>query len=236
MRGDRLPINTRFMVERLVSYGKRAPKATDELAPHVVIRNIRNSLHMTQAQLARRAGMPQSHLAKIETGKVDVQLSTLRRILRALNCEAVFLPKFLKSPQEVLRERIKDVARRKVARVAGTMALERQRPDERMILALIRSEEERLLARPTSEVWEDTWAQSGASIVRDEEAVKSRRAQMPVLIIDKEDDRDTLRFWLGQPVEARIDAMEFLRRQTYLTTGNEALPRFQHTMQLRDRQ
>ncbi|MBI4056988.1 MAG: helix-turn-helix domain-containing protein [Elusimicrobia bacterium] len=225
-----------MMVERLVSYGKQVPNPTEELAPHVVIRNIRNTLHMTQAQLARRAEMPQSHLAKIETGKVDVQLSTLRRILRALNCEAVFLPKFHKAPQEVLRERIREVARRKVARVAGTMALERQRPDERMVRALIRSEEERLLARPTSEVWEDTWAQAGASVVRDEAAVKSRRAQMPVRIVDKEDDRDTLRFWLEQPVEARIDAMEFLRRQTYLTTGNEALPRFQHVIQLRGRE
>lgn len=77
-----------------------------------------------------------------------------------------------------------------------------------------------------------------ASVVRDEVEVKARRAQMPVRMIDKEeeDDRDTLRFWLEQPVEARIDAMEFLRRQTYLTTGNVTLPRFQYVIQLRDRQ
>jgi len=223
------------MVERLVSYGKRVPEATEELAPHVVIRNIRNSLHMTQAQLARRAEMPQSHLAKIETGKIDIQLSTLRRILRALNCEAVVVPKFRKAPRQALLERIREVARRKVARVAGSMALEKQQPDRRMIRALIRSEEERLTARPSSEVWEDAWAQTGASVVCDQPSAKARRARMPVRIVDKEDDGDVLRFWLEQPAEARIDAMEFLRRQTYLATGKKALPHFERSIRLRDR-
>ncbi len=236
MGRDKLPVTTQYRVERLVSYGKKIPEATGELAPHIVIRTIRNSLHMTQAQLAGRSEMPQSHLAKIETGKVDVQLSTLRRILRALNCEAVFLPKFQKAPREVLRQRIKEVARRKVARVVGAMALEQRKPDERMIRALRRSEELRLMARPTAEVWEDVGLRGEASAVNDRTDVKPRRAQMSVRIIDKEDDRDTLRFWLAQPIEARIGAMEFLRRQTYLTTGKETLPPFQYVIQLRDRE
>lgn len=213
MRQNKFPDGAQFLAERLVSYGKRVPEAAGEIAPHVVIRTIRNSLHMTQAQLARRAGMPQSHLAKIETGKVDLQLGTLRRILRALNCETLVLPKFHKSPQEALQERIKEVARHRVARAAGAMGLGRLR-------SLIRSEEERLRARPTSKIWEET----------------RRRAQMPVLLVDREDDRETLRFWLEQPVEARIDAMEFLRRQTYLTTGKRALPHFERSFRLRDRQ
>lgn len=52
--------------------------------PHAVIRELRKEQGLTQAQLARRAGLPQSHLAKIEAGKVDMQLSTLRRLFRAL--------------------------------------------------------------------------------------------------------------------------------------------------------
>jgi len=223
------------MVERLVSYGKKVPAATGELAPHIVIRNIRNALHMTQAQLARRAEMPQSHLAKIERGKVDVQLSTLRRILRALNCEAVFIPKFHRVPQEALRERIRDVARRKVEHVTGSMALERQRPDQRMIRALIRSEEERLLARPSSEVWEDAAAPGAASRAKDHASTKARRAPMPIRIVDKEDDKDTLRFWLTQPPKARIDAMEFLRRQMAAIKGEKSLPPFVYEIQLRNR-
>ncbi len=227
LRKDSLPVSSRMMLDRLVSCGKKLPETMEEFAPHVVIRRIRNALHMTQAQLAKRAGMPQSHLAKIETGKVDVQLSTLRRILRAMYCEAVVLPKFLKSPQAALAERIKEVARRKIARVAGTMALEKQLPDDKVIHALIRSEEERLMSRPSADIWEETWTSGGASGMRDK--------QMPVRIVEKEDDRDTLRFWLTQPPEARISAMEFLRRQVYLVTGKKTLPHLARSIQLRDR-
>lgn len=58
---------------------------------------------------------------------------------------------------------------------------------------------------------------------------------MPVRIAEKEDDRDALRFWLAQPPEARINAMEFLRRQVYLVTGKAALPHLARSIQLRDR-
>jgi len=237
LRKDGLPVSSRIVMDQLVSCGKKIPEATARLAPHVVIRRIRNALHMTQAQLAKRAGMPQSHLAKIESGKVDVQLSTFSRILRAMYCEAVVLPKFLKSPQAVLAERIKEVATRKVARVAGSMAVEKQAPDDKMTRGLIRSEEERLMSRPSAEIWEETWDPAGASVVRDEAEVKARRAQMPVRIIDmdKEDDRDTLRFWLTQSPEARIDAMEVLREQYYALSGQKSLPRLAHSIQVRGR-
>ena len=226
LRKDSLPVSSRMMVDRLVSCGKKLPEATEEFAPHVVIRRIRNALRMTQAQLAKRAGLPQSHLAKIEAGRVDVQLSTLRRIFRAMYCEAVVLPKFLKSPRVALAERIKEVARLKIERISGTMALEKTLPDHKMIRALIRSEEDRLMSRPSADIWEEAWTPGGASVVRDR--------QMPVRIVEKEDDRDALRFWLTQPPEARINAMEFLRRQAYLVTGNKTLPRFAHSIQLRE--
>lgn len=105
MKKHRISPGESRLLERLVVYGERAPEPTPELAPHGVIRIIRNALHMTQAQLARRAALPQSHLAKIETGRVDVQISTFRRILRAMYCEAVVLPRFLKTPRTVLAER-----------------------------------------------------------------------------------------------------------------------------------
>ncbi|OGS04790.1 MAG: hypothetical protein A3G41_04060 [Elusimicrobia bacterium RIFCSPLOWO2_12_FULL_59_9] len=234
LRKDSLPVSSRIMMERLISFGKKVPEATEEFAPHVVIRRIRNALHMTQAQLAKRAGMPQSHVAKIETGKVDVQLSTLRRILRAMYCEAVVLPKFLISPQAALAERIQEVACRKIARVSGSMALENQLPDDKMIRALIRSEEDRLMSRPSAEIWEETWVPGGASAAQDQPQARSARTPMPVRIVEKENDRDALRFWLTQTPEARISAMEFLRRQVYLVTGKKTLPRLERSIQLRD--
>jgi transcriptional regulator with XRE-family HTH domain len=165
-----------------------------------MIRKIRRALGMTQAQLAARADLPQSHLAKIETGRVDVQIGTLKRILRALHCELVLVPRFLKTPRQAVRERIQE-------------------------LSLSRSERKRLRGRASSRIWEDRGGFVGASLVRD----------MPVRLVDKEDDQDALRYWLSQPPEARIDAMEFLRRQACLVAGREELPRLARSIKLRAR-
>ncbi|MFA5140002.1 MAG: helix-turn-helix domain-containing protein [Elusimicrobiota bacterium] len=183
--------------------------AAEGSAPHVLIRETRSALRMTQAQLARRAGLPQSHVAKIESGRVDVQLSTLRRILQAMFCEVVVLPKFIKTPKGAVAERIKEVARRKVARVMGA-----ERPRGRMVRALIRAEEERLVSRPSSEIWRDP---------------------PHVRIVEREDDRDALRFWLAQPPQARIDAMEFLRRQALMVQGKTGFPRLERSFRMRSR-
>ncbi len=104
------PAEDARLLERLVRLGAGMPGTLEDLSPHIVIRTIRRGLRMTQAQLARRAGLPQSHLAKIETGKVDIQLSTLTRILKAMYCDAILIPKFLKTPQEALGERVKEVS------------------------------------------------------------------------------------------------------------------------------
>jgi transcriptional regulator with XRE-family HTH domain len=42
---------------------------------------------LTQAELARRAGVPQSTVAKIERGRRDPSLSTLERLVRAAGLE-----------------------------------------------------------------------------------------------------------------------------------------------------
>ena len=42
---------------------------------------------MSQTELARKAGLSQAHIAKIESGKVDPRFSTVERILRCLKDE-----------------------------------------------------------------------------------------------------------------------------------------------------
>lgn len=205
MSKERLPITRRRILKRLVSYGIKAPEAAQGLAPHVVIRAIRNGLRMTQAQLARRAGMPQSHVAKIETGKVDAQLSTLRKILRAMFCEMVLVPKFKKTPQAAIAGRVKEVARRR---------------------GLTRSEEKRLMSHPSSAIWEEPPPKLNPS---------GERAEMPLRIVAKNDDRADLRFWLGKSSAERVDAMEFLREQYYALSGHKTLPRLARAVQVTER-
>ncbi len=49
-----------------------------------IIRKIRKELGITQEELARKAGVTQAYIAKLESGKVDPRLSTFNRILQAL--------------------------------------------------------------------------------------------------------------------------------------------------------
>jgi len=51
------------------------------------IRRLRQKVGMSQTELARRAGVSQAHIAKIESGKVDPRYSTVERILRCLKEE-----------------------------------------------------------------------------------------------------------------------------------------------------
>ncbi len=49
-----------------------------------IIRKIRKELGITQEELAKKAGVTQAYIAKLESGKVDPRLSTFNRILQAL--------------------------------------------------------------------------------------------------------------------------------------------------------
>lgn len=48
---------------------------------------------LTQKELGCRVGMPQSHISKIESGGVDLQLSSLTELSRALDLEVTLVPR-----------------------------------------------------------------------------------------------------------------------------------------------
>lgn len=51
------------------------------------IKKLRLKAGMSQCELAKKAGVSQAHIAKIETGKVDPRFSTVKRILECLQEE-----------------------------------------------------------------------------------------------------------------------------------------------------
>lgn len=59
------------------------------------IRMSRESEGISQTELSRRVGIPQSHISKIESGAVDIQLSSLEQIARGLGYEVRLIPKSL---------------------------------------------------------------------------------------------------------------------------------------------
>jgi transcriptional regulator with XRE-family HTH domain len=138
---------------RYFQIGLQAPSGVP--SPAVLIRELRKRLRMTQSQLAKRAGLPQSHIAKIESNKVDLRLSTIQKIFHALRGQPVLLLKPEEEVNHLLAAQAKVAARRRIDRLVGSMSLEKQRPDPGTLEQLLKEEEAHLLRHPASEIWDE---------------------------------------------------------------------------------
>ena len=118
------------------------------------IRILRDSLRMTQAELASRAKITQPHLAGIESGKTDPQISTLRRIFEAMSCDLVLEPRPRKPIKELLRGRARSVALKRLKQSMGTMALEHQAPEADVFKQLLEKRTDEILTDRREKLWQ----------------------------------------------------------------------------------
>ncbi|HET6629076.1 MAG TPA: helix-turn-helix transcriptional regulator [Woeseiaceae bacterium] len=65
--------------------------ATEYLA--TTLRIARKAKGLSQRALARLVGVPQGHISKIENGAVDLRVSTLVELARALDLELTLVPR-----------------------------------------------------------------------------------------------------------------------------------------------
>ncbi len=121
------------------------------------IRETREALGMSAAQLAARLGVSQPTVAKMETAEAagTVSVQSLRRTAEALGCRLVyaFVPET--SLEARLTAQAEEVARRVIGRVAHTMRLEAQggeAAEEQAQVAALAAELVRTLSR-------DLWAE-----------------------------------------------------------------------------
>lgn len=57
------------------------------------LKQARKAKGLSQAALAKRAGVPQSHISRIETTGVDLRLSSVAELARALDLELMLVPR-----------------------------------------------------------------------------------------------------------------------------------------------
>jgi HTH-type transcriptional regulator / antitoxin HipB len=50
---------------------------------------------LTQAELGKKVGLPQSYVSKVEGGSIDIRLSSLLELARALELEPILVPRSL---------------------------------------------------------------------------------------------------------------------------------------------
>ena len=71
-----------------VKYGKPGTEKRDEFEVKAqafvvgeMIKEARKQAHMTQEQLAEKTGTKKSYISRLENGKIDIQISTLFKII-----------------------------------------------------------------------------------------------------------------------------------------------------------
>lgn len=100
------------------------------------IRAIRDALGMTSAQLARRMGVTQPRIAKLEAAELKsaVTLASLEKAADALGCTLVYALVPRQPLERTIHDRATQKARQMLARVQHTMALEDQATDRNVLV------------------------------------------------------------------------------------------------------
>ena len=96
------------------------------------VRAIRDALGMTAEQLGGRIGVTQSTVQRLETSEAadTIQLNSLRRLAEGLGCELVYVLVPRETLSATYDAAARDVARRELARLSHSMALEDQAVDD----------------------------------------------------------------------------------------------------------
>lgn len=71
--------------KKSTNFAKDYKKENQQLQVAVEVRNLRDKLGMTQRQFGKLVGKPQSTIARIESGKMNVSINVLDEIADATN-------------------------------------------------------------------------------------------------------------------------------------------------------
>jgi predicted DNA-binding mobile mystery protein A len=111
---------------------------------------------MTTAQLARRIGVSQPRVVAIEKAEINasITLDSLERAARAMDCRVVYalIPRI--PLNDLVEERARIVAEKRLQSTQHSMALEAQSLDQSDEDEQLKRLSERLIKKTGSELWE----------------------------------------------------------------------------------
>jgi predicted DNA-binding mobile mystery protein A len=119
------------------------------------VRAIRQSLGMSAAAFARRLGMSQAGVSKLESAEAAdaITLATLRKLAQALDCELQYALVPRTSLTQQLHNRAETVAQERLSRVAHSMALEDQAVETSLTQLQLALASKELLEGARRELW-----------------------------------------------------------------------------------
>jgi predicted DNA-binding mobile mystery protein A len=97
------------------------------------VKAIREGLGMSSAQLAKRLGIKQPSLFDLEQSEMKgtIELATLRRIAQSLDCTLIYALIPNKPLETRVQDRARALARRRLAAIGHSMALEDQKVSDK---------------------------------------------------------------------------------------------------------
>ncbi len=145
----------KLFLEGIFSLGKALQQKLQGLSVGQLIPLIRRQLRMSQRALARRAVTQQSSIVRIESGRLDPNISTLKKIADAMECDVVVTIVPRSSLKATLEAQAKKKAQQKIRYLHGTMSLEDQAPNQKLLKVLFDEEVQSLLDSSGSELWNE---------------------------------------------------------------------------------
>ena len=144
----------KLILDEIIDAAHKLKISSRGLSVGEIIAMIRNQLGMSQKVLARMAGTSIYNFSD-RRFKREPNLSTIEKILKALSCEVIIVPLLMESFDVIRRKQARRVAENNVRYLRGTMSLEEQEPDQKLIQELIKEEEEELLQSSGSKLWQE---------------------------------------------------------------------------------
>ena len=125
--------------------------------PRGWIKAIREALGMTTAQLARRIGVSQPRVVAIEKAEknASITLDSLERAARAMDCRVVYALIPIKPLDDLVEERARIVAEKRLQSTQHSMALEAQSVEKSDEEEQLKHLSERLINKAGSALWEN---------------------------------------------------------------------------------
>ena len=142
------------IIEDFLREGARLSTSLQPLELGALIRLLRHRLSLTQSQLAKRAGISQSSLQRIESCQMDPSSQTRKKIFAVMECDFLVVPIPRRHPDEILKEQARKIAKKRVRYLEGTMALEKQKPKEQWLEEMFEQEMKEILKNP-SRIWDE---------------------------------------------------------------------------------
>lgn len=125
--------------------------------PRGWIRAIREAVGMTTAQLAKRLGVVQSRVTVIEKAEVQqsLTLASLEKAAHALDCRLVYALVPRQPLEDLVEDRARLKARKRLEFISHSMALEAQGIAEADEQEQLKRMVQRLLEKSGSDLWEE---------------------------------------------------------------------------------